>query len=391
MRWSLPVILSLYITAPALAEPVLVLPFFGQSPAANVDWISESIAHTIQEALVARGILVLDRDERATVYRRLSIRPNAELTHATVIKIAEALDASEAVFGAYELVPAEGTRGTLRITADVLDMKRMRRAVQLVDSGPLEDLAAIQNRLAWQILRQLAPDATPGQAEFLREQPLVRLDAMENYTRGLIASSAEQKHRYFTQAARLDERFSEPSYELGRMHWDKKDYRLAATWLAKVKPNAPRYLEATFLLGLCRYYTADFADAQTSFEIVAASVPLNEVFNNLGAAQSRRNLPQALENFSKALEGDTADPDYHFNVGVAQWKLSRFNEAAASFRAVLDRNPEDAQATLLLGRCLGRSAPTAADAAAGFERVKVNYEEGAYRQLKAALEGLKRR
>ncbi|HWR52298.1 MAG TPA: tetratricopeptide repeat protein [Bryobacteraceae bacterium] len=391
MRWSLLLLFSLYSALPISAEPVLILPFFGQSPGANVDWISESFAHTIQEALVARGMLVLDRDERETVYRRMSIRPNAQLTHASVIKIGEALDASEVVFGTYELVPAEGTRGTLRITADVLDMKRMRRAVQLVDSGPLEDLASIQNRMAWKVLKELAPDRAPSQAEFLREQPLVRLDAMENYTRGLLAANDEQKHRYLTQAARLDERFSEPSYELGRMHWQKKDYRLAATWLARVKPNAPRYLEASFLLGLCRYYTSDFAGAQASFEVVVASVPLNEVFNNLGAAQSRRNRPEALENFSKALEGDTADPDYHFNVGVAQWKQSRFEQAAASFRAVLDRDPEDAQATLLLGLCLSRSTPTAADVSAGFERVKVNYEEGAYRQLKAALEGLKKR
>lgn len=391
MRWSLPFLLLCFSTLPVSAEPVLVLPFFGQSPGANVDWISESIAHTIQEALGSRGILVLDRDERATVYRRMSIRPNAELTHASVIKIAEELDASEVVFGTYELVAREGTRGTLRINAEVVDMKRMRRTVELVDSGPLEDLAAIQNRIAWQVLKQLAPDMTPSQAEFLREQPMVRLDAMENYTRGLMAANAEQKHRYFTQAARLDERFSEPNYELGRMHWEKEDYRLAANWLARVRPSAARYFEATFLLGLCRYNTSDFAGAQAAFDVVVQSVPLNEVFNNLGAAQSRRERPEALENFNKALEGDTADPDYHFNVGLALWKRSRFDEAAASFRAVLERDPEDAEATLLLGRCLRRSAPTSADASAGFERVKVNYEEGAYRQLKAALEGLKKR
>ncbi len=114
-------------------------------------------------------------------------------------------------------------------------------------------------------------------------------------------------------------------------------------------------------------------------------MPLNEVFNNLGAAQSRRNLPEAVENFRKALEGDPADADYRFNVGFALWKRGEFAKAAESFRATLDRNPEDAQATMLLGRCLAKTGPSANDLKAGFERVKLNYEEGAWRQLKATL------
>jgi tetratricopeptide (TPR) repeat protein len=137
---------------------------------------------------------------------------------------------------------------------------------------------------------------------------------------------------------------------------------------------------------LCRYYLGDFAGAQQAFASVAASVPLNEVFNNLGAAQSRRNLPEASDNFEKALEGDPGDPDYFFNLGLAFWKRGDYARAADSFRAVLDRNPEDAQATLLLGRCLKQTPPSPADLQAGYERLKLNYEEGAWRQLKAALE-----
>ena len=40
----------------------------------------------------------------------------------------------------------------------------------------------------------------------------------------------------------------------------------------------------------------------------------------------------------------------------------------------------------MLGRCLAKTPPRATDPSAGLERVKSNYEEGAYRQLKAALE-----
>ncbi len=110
------------------------------------------------------------------------------------------------------------------------------------------------------------------------------------------------------------------------------------------------------------------------------------MFNNLGVAQSRRNEAQTLENLKKALDGDSADPDYHFNLGYALWKRGQFDAAASSFRASLDRKPADAEATLMLGRCLSKNGPRPGDPKSdGLERLKLNYEENAYRQLQAEL------
>ena len=115
-------------------------------------------------------------------------------------------------------------------------------------------------------------------------------------------------------------------------------------------------------------------------------MPLNEVLNNLGAAQSRRNLPEALDSFAKALEGDSSDPVYHFNAGYALWKQGKFEAAAERFRAALDREPSDGEATLMLGRCLKKTPFRPADSRENFERLKTNYEESAWWQLKAVLE-----
>jgi tetratricopeptide (TPR) repeat protein len=392
MQRLLPIIfLALSSLAVARADTVAVLPFFNDSSPAAMDWISESIAQTIHESLVTQGFLALEREDRQEAYRRLSIRPKAHLTHASVIKVAEALDATDIVYGIFEFTPPpEGApaeaRGSLHLTAWTVNMKRMRRGPEFLESGPLDELAALQSHLAWQVLNYLAPDTTPPAEEFLKQHPQVRLDAMENYTRGLLAVSPEQKHRYFTQAARLDERLWEASFELGRLYWKQKEYRLAAQWFTKLTPLAARYQEASFLLGLCRYYTGNFAAAQEAFARVSQAVPLNEVFNDLGAAQSRLNLPEASDNFRKALEGDPGDPDYHFNLGLSLWKRGQFAAAADSLRATLDRNPEDAQAMQLLGRCLKQTAATPADLKSGLERMKLNYEEGPWRQLKAALQ-----
>jgi len=370
-----------------------VLPFFNYSQSANLDWIGESVAETVRESLASEGVLVLGREDRLEAYRRLSLRTNAVLTRASVIKVGEALDASQVIYGQYELTPAASpsSKGSLRITARILDLKRGRRGPEFAEIGALEDLAALETHLGWQSLQFVAPKTAPSEEEFRKARPPVRVDAIENYIRGLIATTAEQKHRFFTQAARLDERFSQPCFQLAKMYWQKKDYPVAMGWLERVNRADSHYLEAQFLLGLCRYHTMKFAEAEAAFQLVAASVPLNEVYNDLGAAQSRRRLfPQAIENFRKALEGDSSDPDYHFNLGYALWKSGDFTSAAESFRAVLERNPGDSEARTLLSYCLNQNGQHPADPkTSGRERLKTNYEETAYRQLKAELESKK--
>jgi len=373
------------------ADTTLVLPFFNHSSNANLEWIGESIAESVHDSLASEGVLVLDRTDRLEAYRRRSLRPGAELTHASILKIGESLDASNVVYGWYEHVPsADGdaqSKGSIRINARILDLKHVRQGQVFSESGALDDLAALEVHLGWQALSALVPKTTPSEQEFIIARPPVRIDAVENYIRGLLATNAEQQHRLFTQAARLDEHYSPPCFQLGKAYWEKKEYKLAAGWLQRVTRTDPHYLEAQFFLGLCRYHDGDFAGAEQAFQLVASSMPLNEVFNNLGAAQDRRNNGgAAATSFQKALEGDSADPDYHFNAGYAQWRARQYAAAAESFRAALARNPNDQEATALLGRALKQEPPRAGEARSeGRERLKTNYDEAAYRQLQAEL------
>ncbi len=375
------------------ADTVLVLPFTNQSKSTNLGWIGESISEAVRESLVSQGILGLEREDRLEALRRLSLRPNAVLTRASVIKAGESLDASRVVYGQYDLAPAPpgsatgSSRGTLQITARILNLRRLKQGPELTESGPLDDLAALESRISWQTLEALSPKTAPAEDEFLRARPHVRLDALESYIRGLLASNSDQQRRFFMQAARLDPAYSQPCFQLGKSYWGKKDYRVAAGWLARVNRGDSHYLEAQFFLGLCNYQTGDYAAAAKCFEIVSVTVPLNEVYNDLGASQSRINITTAIESFRKALEGDSADPDYHFNLGYALWKAGQFPAAAASFRAVLERTPNDDEAAAFLLHAERREPPR--PGTEGRERLKTNYEETAYRQLKAELESKK--
>ena len=231
------------------------------------------------------------------------------------------------------------------------------------------------------------PKTTVSEQEFLRARPAVRLDAVENYVRGLLASSPEQRHRFFTQAARLDEHYSQPCFQLGKTYWGKNDYRVASGWFERVQKSDPHYLEARFFLGLCRYHDGDFKGAEECFQSVAAAVPLNEVYNNLGVVQIQLNDDAAAgASFRKALEGDSGDPDYHFNLGYTQWKSGQYDAAVENLRAAVQRNPEDTEGTTMLGRALKREGPRPGDLKGGpSPRLKTAYEEAAYRQLQAEL------
>ena len=375
------------------AASAVVLPFSNLSPRnnpgdKNLDWIGESIAETIHDAVSGEGLLVLDRSDRTEAYTRLGIRPYALLTRASVVKIGDELDAHHVVYGSFEVTRQTApAKSTIVIRARVLDLRRLRQSDELNESGLLEDLASLQNRLCYRTLVELLPDARPDEQSFLAKRTRTRIDALEYYIRGLLAADPAAKHRFFTQAARLDANFSPPCFQLGLYHWDQDAFREAALWFQRVRPTDPHYREANFYLGICKYRIADYAAAEQAFQLVASTVPLNEVYNNLGAAQMRRNPSLALDSFLKALEGDQSDPDYHFNAGYALWKTGSFDVAAERFRAVLDRVPSDEQAISLLGRCLKKEPARPGDARTeGLERIKEQYQEAAFLQLKSIFE-----
>jgi tetratricopeptide (TPR) repeat protein len=369
------------------------------SAASNVDWLGLSIAETLRDALELRGLVTLSRGDLQEAYHRLGLNSglvsHSALTQASVLKIGETLDAEQVVYGEFQVLPAGpngrgDSRGSLKIAARIMDRKHLHESPEFSEIGAIEDLTTIEAHLAWQTLKIVAPGLAPPEAEYKSLHPPIRLDAEENYIRGLMQTDPQQRENLFLQAARLDARFAHPNYELGEIYLQRKEYRQAASSLQKIGPEEIEYHQAAFLLGLALFQAGDFAGAQKSLQSIAGAVPLSEVYNNLGAAESRRNLPQAVDDFRKALDGDRSDPVYHFNLGYALWKKGDFAAAADRFRDALERTPDDAIATTLLGRCLKKQGPKPGDPGdarlVGIERIKTTFEERAYRQLKTLLD-----
>ena len=52
------------VAGSAWADNYLVLPFFNQSKDKSLDWIGDSLAEAVREALASEGLIALERQDR---------------------------------------------------------------------------------------------------------------------------------------------------------------------------------------------------------------------------------------------------------------------------------------------------------------------------------------
>ena len=84
-----------------------------------------------------------------------------------------------------------------------------------------------------------------------------------------------------------------------------------------------------------------------------------EVENNLGAALLRQaRTEDALPDFVKAQQLDPGEPDYWFNVGLAEYLLGDWGAAARALREALRLQPEAQDARALLLAALDHNGET---------------------------------
>ena len=282
------------------------------------------------------------------------------LTQASVMKVGQELDAERVVLGSFQVtagVAPTTSAGSLRVSARILDLKRMKLGAVFVETGALEDLGTVEAHLAWRALSELAPTSAPPETDFKTLRPAVRPDAEESYTRGVMAQDPTQKEKFFLQAADLDVRFSHPCFELGLLHFQRKEYRQAAEWLEKISPDDIHFRSASFWLGLSRFYRAILRARRSHFRRLSRRCRWRRSITIWERRRAAATSAKAIDDFRKALAGDPGDLIYQFNLGYALWRKGDFTEAAEHFRAVADRDPEDSVSTLLLGRCLKKQGP----------------------------------
>ena len=340
-------LLALVVALPAAADTLLVLPFENVARNGDVEWLGESFAEGLTPRLAGAGHGLVPREERRAGLERLGLPPNGPLTRASMIRLAEEVDADWVVFGSFRV---EDSR--LRVAARLLDVRRLVLSDTLDEEGPFDQLLSLQGRLAWRLLRALDPTFPLSLDAFLAGLPRMRVSAFESYVRGLLAPSRDQQRRYFLQAIRLEPEFPAPAFQLGRLYFDEQDYANATAWLEKVADESRFALDARFHLALCRFFAGDPARARETLEPVAERLPVRAVWNNLGVFASRQGAAPAAGYFARALQDDPTDPDVYFNLGLHHLRRQDWNPAAEALAQSLELAPGDPEALFLRAQAL---------------------------------------
>ena len=364
---------------------MVVIPFENTSPTPGLEWLGESFPETFHEQLNSPVLYVASRDERLRAYDRQGVPAGVHPSRATLYRLAEQMDVDYAVLGSYKY---DGAR--LTAIAQLLDMRAEKLSPAVTESGPLADLGTLQSALAWDLLRLIRTDFSVPKDKYIAGVRPTRLNALENYVRGTLATSAEEKVKYYREATRLDPAYAQAWLELGKTYYAQHTYELAIAALSQVQQSSlimsgTVAREANFYLGLAAYSHGDLAKSETAFQFVAARLPLAEVYNNLGVVASRRGQKKASEYFQRAIENDPSDPDYHFNMGVTLSQAGDRAGAARELRTALDHRPNDVEAKMMLDSlappAAGSIVPSSSTSKDPAERIKRNYEEDAFRQM----------
>ena len=379
---------------------LMVMPFENQSSAPGLEWISESFPEVLSQRMASPHLYITSHDDREYAFDHSGVPATVLPSRATIYRVAEQMDADYVVLGSYTY---DGK--TFSAKAQLLDMKKLHLSAPVDSSGPLPSLIELQTALAWQLLQQLPTHPTVTREQFMTAFPPVRLDAFENYVRGVLATGYQQRIHYFHEAVKLNPNYTRAMLQLGKTYYDAHEYESASVWFTRIPKTSDAAGEANFLLGMSEFYRGNFEKSYAAFSYLSTRLPLTEVYNNMGVVDARLgHRAQAVEYFTKATTADPNDSDYRFNLAVALYKNGDNTGALRQLKDELQQRPNDTEAKALL-EMINRGvppppAPPTNNVAAAYtlltsnqshvpmERIKRNYDEASYRQLEMEIHNL---
>jgi tetratricopeptide (TPR) repeat protein/TolB-like protein len=380
---------------------VLVLPFDNRSGQTNLAWVGDSFPATLDQRLTSAGFLTISRDDRQYALDHLGLPVDFRPSRATTIRIAQTLDADFVIVGSYTV-----SNGRISVQAQVLDVNKLRLSPPLTDSSELTRLFDVENAIAWKVARQIDPHFNVAEQTFIASSGGIQLSAFENYIRGTDATTPQEQIKHLQLAVLTTPNYPAALLALGKAQYAEREYDQAATTLAKIPSTDRRALEASFYLGLARFNSAKYAEAESAFAFVASRLPLPEVVNNQGVASSRQGH-DAAPLFQRASVADPNDPDYHYNLSVALLRRGDFAGAQREVDLTLKLRPTDTEAASLKSRIsAGRSITdstkpstsatgTPASEQTGapdfepLERIRRTYSEASFRQAAFQLDQMR--
>ncbi len=358
---------------------LLVLPFDNRTSQPSLEWIREAAPEILGSRFASAGFSPMSRADRLYALDHLGLPEGFQPSRASSLKLAQTLDADSIIVGSYQ------TDGTAIVAeAQLVDVPHLRMSPAVTARGEMRDLVAVFDSLAWKLTRQLDPDFSVAEETFVAAGKGLRLDAFEQYIRGITEPDQSERLRHLQQAVKLSPGFDAAWMALGRADYSGQQYEQAAAAFARVSGNDPDALEAGFYRGLSLLFSGDYPKAEQAFGGVARILPLAEVLNNQAVAMSRQGHDGSAL-FRKAVAADPNAADYHFNLAVSLKRHGANPEALAEMAQCLRLRSNDSEAQAVLaawkapatGSVSGTDTETQADP---LDRIVRTFDAVAFRQ-----------
>ncbi len=354
---------------------LLVLPFDNRTGQPNLEWIREAAPSLLSSRFASAGFAPMSRADRLYALDHLGLPEGFQPSRASSLKLAQTLDADSIIVGSYQ-TDATGIVAEAR----VVDVARLRMSEPVTAHGAMKDLIVVFDSLAWKLTRQLDPGFSGSEETFVAAGKDLRLDAFEQYIRGISQPDQAERLRHLKQAVQLSPDFGQAWMALGREDYAGQQYEQAAVSFGKVGRNSPDALEAGFYRGLSLLFSGNYPRAEDAFAGVARVLPLAEVLNNQGVAMSRQGHDGSAL-FRQAVAADPNATDYHFNLAVSLKRKGATSEALAELQQCLKLRPSDSEAQGLMAAWKAPAAAGSTEAQADpLERIVRTFDAVAFRQ-----------
>ncbi len=340
----------------------LVFPFQNVGASPRLDWLGEGLEELTIQYLSAAGQQVYSHAGRAAEFERDGLPFSARLSRASMLRIAQDLDADFVIFGSFA---SDGK--SLSVESRVLRIDPIGLLPAVRESGPLESLMELHDKVVWRLLAGNGRPYWFTLAEFSKAQRPLRLDAFEHYIRGLLANEDEGKLRELREASRLEPAWPDPYFALAETYLTRNDCNTALPFLAHVPKTHERYVEALFSTGVCRLQMNQPDRAEEVFTSLQSALggdakggisggDLPEILNNLAVAREHQGKTSVAESdLRRAMDLDPDEDDYPFNLGLLALRADKSAAAAEYFREASERRPENPEDRALLIQSLQRA------------------------------------
>jgi TolB-like protein/DNA-binding winged helix-turn-helix (wHTH) protein len=350
---------------PALKPPdkpsIAVLPFTNMSNEVDQDYFADGMTEDlITDLSKVSGLFVISRNSVFT-YKDKAVK---------IRQIAEELGVRYVLEGSVRKVGNQ-----VRINTQLIDADTGGHVWADRYDGTYEDVFSLQDKVTGKIVTTLAIKLAKGEQDQITKIETTNTKAYDAFLRGW---EQYQRHRpesslraieFFEEAARLDPDYSRAYAALSATYWQGyKRY-----WSVKFGlPNhhESRYLAEQYLAQALKnpsplsYQVSASILAQRGFHSEAISNAEHAIamdpndangYSTLAGVLNLAGQPrEALSMMERAIRLNPHYPtSYLYEIGLAQFGIEDFKQAATSFEKAIAINPEDRWSSRLLVAALG--------------------------------------